>query len=134
MVGNDCLSIIVCHRFFVCSQRRGNRNKKMAEHHTPNILSCNEERHFWLSWYSGHICLGHGRKKGENMIVSYQDLNPSPILAISFSSFQVAGGWRIPLQSGMLIQMHSTDHSSLYGTRAVGPPLAILNERCVQVM
>jgi len=108
-----------CHRIRVCLQRRGNRYKKMAEHLTPNILSCNEERHFWLSWYGGHICLGHGRKKGENMIVSYQDLNPSPIFAVSFSSFQVSGGWRIPLHSGMLqIQIQMADQD-FYGTKSV---------------
>ena len=90
--------------YFVCLQRLGNPYQMMAERHTPNILHCNEERHFWLSWYGGHVCLGHGKKKGENMIVSYQNLNPSPILAVSFSSSQVPGGWRIPLHSGRLIQ------------------------------
>ena len=39
---------------------------------TPNILSCNEVRYFWIRWANGYIEVGKGMTVGVDHFMAYQ--------------------------------------------------------------
>lgn len=83
---------------FVC--RRGIRRKNLIQVHSADVLSCGEERHFWLSWQGGHIAIGRGLRLGQHSLVAYIDLNPITVTAIAFTSINSEAAWRMPLGQG----------------------------------
>lgn len=82
--------------------REGLRRKVLAFTDTPNMLSCDMEHHFWISWLGGHIALGRGMRLGQRSLVAHVDLNPVRITAVAFNSIENQATWRMPLAQGIL--------------------------------
>ena len=57
---------------------------------TPDIMSCDESRKFWLDWeMAGNrrlVRVGQGDKVGSNTFMSYEDNNPFNIQYVGVSS------------------------------------------------
>ena len=53
---------------------------------TSNLVSCSEERIFWLLFDGGHFAIGSGNRLGHRIIISHHDLDPLPVRALSFST------------------------------------------------
>ena len=69
----------------------------MVEVSIPGLLSCDEERFFWLSWHGGHIVLGRGQDHGEDILIGYHDLDGPSVQALSISTLKDAGVWRFTM-------------------------------------
>ncbi|ELT97147.1 hypothetical protein CAPTEDRAFT_193484 [Capitella teleta] len=67
---------------------------------THDLLSCTEERPFWLSWHSGSIAFGQGHEIGQSVILSYQDLNGFPVAAVGLATRGNNTIWRLALNRG----------------------------------
>ena len=82
--------------------RDGKQGAEKFSAETPNILSCNESRAFWLSWAGGNIEMGTGDVPGGSVsILSWQDSTPRPVNAISVTSgWGAAATWQLELQPG----------------------------------
>ncbi|XP_039622768.1 C3 and PZP-like alpha-2-macroglobulin domain-containing protein 8 isoform X2 [Polypterus senegalus] len=60
-----------------------------VSHSTPNILSWDEFRSFWISWKTGVIQIGHGAlPSNESVIVQWTTVKPLQVRYIGFST-----GW-----------------------------------------
>ena len=55
---------------------------------TPDIVSNQELRAFWISWANYRLMVGYGAAIGKNMFLDYQESEPYPVTAISIST-----GW-----------------------------------------
>ena len=64
---------------------------------TPGLINCHTETRLWVSWQRGHIILGQGDKVGRRVILSYQDMDATPLSSISVSTDGNTGLWRFPL-------------------------------------
>ena len=77
----------------------GNRTT-YAQKRTTNLVSCSEERIFWLLFGGGHFAIGEGNSMGHRTIISHHDLDPLPIRALSFSTANgVVGEFRYTFSS-----------------------------------
>lgn len=64
------------------------------EKSTPDILSENEAREFWIGWFDGKIEVGKGGVQKIDTFLSYQDPNPSPIRYMAIATnFITTGRW-----------------------------------------
>lgn len=70
---------------------------------TNDILSCGEERFFWLSWKDGHIVIGQGQQVGRQVIIAFQAMSTYTVRALSISTQGTKGTWRFPLSNGQLV-------------------------------
>ena len=67
---------------------------------TPDVLSCNEARPFWISWSDTHVRVGSGGQVGGNELVE-QDFQNFSIHSLTFStSIEVNGTWEFPEYNG----------------------------------
>lgn len=60
---------------------------------TPQILSCDELRNFWLSWRDGYVEVGHGRHAGSELIARWRDETPLSVHEISVTTTQNSEGY-----------------------------------------
>jgi len=76
-------------------------NISVADSNTPNILSCNEFRQFWIQWTgNGAIAVGQN-ELGTSEFLRYVDTEPHRIYGISISTGAGSTGeWHIPAESG----------------------------------
>lgn len=61
----------------------------------PGLLSCTDERMFWLSWMDGYIVIGRGLEHGKNALMSMYDYDPFIVKAILMETRGVAGTIRV---------------------------------------
>ncbi|CAD5116870.1 DgyrCDS5711 [Dimorphilus gyrociliatus] len=59
---------------------------RLATARTPGILSCTQERTFWVSWINGNIAIGQGLELGRGVILSFVDLKPFRVNAAGFTT------------------------------------------------
>jgi len=72
---------------------------------TPDLLSCTEMRHFWITWYTGQIRIGKGPNIGEDFILDFQELRPEEVRVISFSTFSKEEAyWEFPMLTATELQ------------------------------
>ncbi|KAI0227933.1 hypothetical protein LSAT2_021579 [Lamellibrachia satsuma] len=64
---------------------------------TSQLLSCTEERLFWISWHNGQVAVGGGRKMGRNIVMAYEEMNPFRLTALSVTTDGSNGTWRFPV-------------------------------------
>ena len=74
------------------------RNKRnvnpVAEIETPDILSCDEHRPFWISWLNFRVSVGHGYYPGVRSIISWQDGSPTGVSDLKIATGNdVTGDW-----------------------------------------
>ncbi|KAI0229902.1 hypothetical protein LSAT2_019688, partial [Lamellibrachia satsuma] len=62
----------------------------------PNLLDPQELREFWMSWESGRIQFGHGRFRGQRIIIDFVDEKPRDVNAIALSGSKKAE-WKLLL-------------------------------------
>ena len=68
---------------------------------TPDVLSCDVMRDFWLSWSESTVAIGSGRVVDENSLVRHTDSNERPVHALTFrTDFEVNGTWEFPEYEG----------------------------------
>ncbi len=70
---------------------------KLVDSVTPGLINCQTETRLWLSWQRGHIILGQSDTVGRRVILSYQDMDATPLSSISVSTAGNTGLWRFPL-------------------------------------
>ena len=69
---------------------------------TPDILKCNEERSFWITWQNGAIEVGRGEVVGQDRVMDFQPLEFYPVRAVGFSTgYSFNGTWNIKLLDGV---------------------------------
>ena len=78
------------------------RGSEVATADTPNLLSCLDERHIWISWASGYLQVGHSSLYGINQLLSWADPNPLTISLMHFYSraIDLNCRWNIFYNSG----------------------------------
>ena len=70
------------------------QNNLMAAH-TPDILSCDESRPFWLSWAGGLIQVGRGTRVSVDRFIEWQETEPYPTNAVAISTgWGATGEWQ----------------------------------------
>ena len=76
-------------------------NVSVADSKTPNILSCDEFRQFWIQWSAnGAISVGQNAL-GTSEFLRYVDIEPHRIYGISISTGSGSTGeWLIPAENG----------------------------------
>ena len=95
-----------CHVCVMCICRQytawnsGQRKITVSQVRANDLLSCTEERHFWLSWLGGHLAVGKGLKTGLHPVIAHIDLNPFQVTAIAFKSINNEASWRMPMSQG----------------------------------
>ena len=68
---------------------------------TPGILSCTEDKYFWISWQKGLIQVGMGLSYGEALILQWQDPMPKNLQFVQVStSLASTGLWTFPHTTG----------------------------------
>lgn len=68
---------------------------------TDLVLSCDEMRHFWVTWHQGNLTVGRGNTLGNDVIMAHIDLElPYIVSAAAFSTPDMAGEWRILREQG----------------------------------
>lgn len=88
---------------------RDKGNSIIVNRNTPGILSCHEERAFWLAWADQTIRVGEG-KDFEKMFLEYEMPVPEDISEISLVTEDYATGvWDFKMNSGKL--NHSIDRN-----------------------
>ena len=65
----------------------------------PNLLDPQELREFWMSWESGRIQFGHGRFRGQRIVIDFVDEKPHDVNAIALSGSKKAE-WKLLLDQG----------------------------------
>ena len=61
---------------------------------TPDILSCDEARWFWISWAAGFIEVGYGHLVGAMPFMGWLDSDPRAIHALTVTTgFGAEGQW-----------------------------------------
>lgn len=75
---------------------------RLATARTPGILSCKEERPFWVTWINGNIAIGQGVELGRGVVLSFVDLKPFRVNAAGFSTGSgQRGNFRVMLFNGL---------------------------------
>ena len=69
----------------------------LAQVDTPDIVSADEQRPFWIKWDHGEIVLGRGEVVGEDIILAYYDPSPNPINAVAFNGNRGLVEWDVGL-------------------------------------
>lgn len=73
----------------------------LAYARTPGILSCNEERFFWVTWINGNVAIGRGLELGRGVVLSFVDLKPFRVNAAGFTTGSgQKGNFRLMLFNG----------------------------------
>ena len=94
-----CIIIHSVNAFLFHTHRKGGEVKN--EIITPDMLNCDQYRTFWVSWADGLISLSRGSP--QDVWVSWQDPEPSPVYAVSLDTADsVAGDWEIVKFTGTL--------------------------------
>ena len=83
---------------------------------TPDILSCTEQRWFWVTWQYGAIEVGRGEVLGDNKFMDYQPLQMYPVNAIGYSTgYDYNGTWFIKAAGRMFLKFDlKYKHGSFY--------------------
>ncbi|CAH1794507.1 unnamed protein product [Owenia fusiformis] len=91
--------------------------KPMATALTRDILSCDELRSFWISWYDKSIEIGSGNVYGMNRIIYYPDPNFHDVNAISYATgWGSSAEWRLTVSEGMSAAILTpNDYSNKHG-------------------
>ena len=73
---------------------------------TPDILQCDKDLLFWISWRAGLIRAGRGNVQDEQLILEWRDPEPIGIgiLAIS-TGFGATGNWEFANLMGKIISV-----------------------------
>ena len=77
-------------------------NRRVRAHlYTPGVLSCAEDRYFWLSWKNGLVRLGSGSLHGVGEVLKWKNPNPFDVNAIGLvTNAGVKGRWRVQTNVG----------------------------------
>ena len=68
----------------------------MQSAQTPDILSCDELRSFWISFASNHYFVGTGDRIGENVFMDWPDSRQFDIAQFQFSTSSASEGlWEL---------------------------------------
>ena len=68
---------------------------------TPGLLSCYENRPFWMSWKDGSLHVGEGRTGHQVFIDYHGSPELAHISAIGHSTDNTNGEWDVPLREGL---------------------------------
>ena len=69
---------------------------------TSNVLNCEADKAFWLTWTRGSIRFGEGFDVGKSQIIDWTPENIIDIKAWTFSSYyKTSASWSIPTSNGM---------------------------------
>jgi Farnesoic acid 0-methyl transferase len=60
---------------------------------TPDILSCDEYRYFWISWISGWIDVGRGHIVGSSRFLAWLELERTAIATVNVASGFTSDSW-----------------------------------------
>ena len=72
-----------------------------VSYYENNIVSCVENRHFWISWADDSIEVGKGEIVGTNRILQYTPLQIYEVRAVGYSTgYGYNGTWAIKLWDG----------------------------------
>jgi len=66
--------------------RRGIMQSTVAEADSPDIVSCDELRPFWIGWENGNMTVGQGKVTGQDVLMFYEDPSPYFVTAVSLAS------------------------------------------------
>ena len=72
---------------------RRNRQTDEVTVETPEILSCDIMRPFWISWYEGLIEVGEGDVYAVDRITSWQDPEPITVAHVAITTWNTAEGF-----------------------------------------
>ena len=69
---------------------------------TPDILSCNEFRSFWIQWENNHVEVGEGSVINQRRFINWADTtDPHGISALTLSTgWESTGDWQFSYISG----------------------------------
>jgi len=73
----------------------------VARMDTPDIVSCNETRFFWVSWDGGLIEVGLGLRVGQRRFLFWKDLSPRNVTAVGFTGWDKENDWEFTHNDGM---------------------------------
>ena len=57
-----------------------------AELDESDTVSCEQSRHFWVSWVDGRIAFGRGTTVGAREMLHWQDPNPHEVTAVGITN------------------------------------------------
>ena len=80
--------------------RSGKSSNTEEDIDTPEILSCDEFRTFWISWDNGLIAIGTGAWVGYTEFISWQDPEPDGVGYLSISGWSQVVEWEMIQFSG----------------------------------
>ncbi len=94
---------------------RSNNDDDVIHADTPNIVSCDESRPFWIRWRQG-VEVGEGTAVGERTFMRLVDTNPKPVMALSLSTgWGSSGEWRInSIEGNLSLSLSSYSQCSFY--------------------
>ena len=78
---------------------------------TPNILSCDETRMFWVRWGDGVVSMGAGSVVGKDTVIShtFEDSMAHGVSAVSVNTLNgVNGQWQFKAYEGKLNSNHNS--------------------------
>ena len=71
------------------------------DNNQAQVLSCDEMREFWVSWSNGDITLGQGGNVGQDQLLSWNDVNPYDINAVSLTTRKyITAEWEFVSKTG----------------------------------
>ncbi len=88
-------------RAFPFRRRAGKLSDTKVDPDTPDILSCDELRTFWVSWESGRIAVGTGALVGLLEFMAWQDPEPDAVAYLSLSGWSDPALWDIVQFQGL---------------------------------
>ena len=69
---------------------------------TPNVLDCNKQRSFWVSWIDNEITLGSGTTFLRNLILAGGQSQDHNVNAINIATSGTRGYWMFEEDRGLL--------------------------------
>jgi len=86
--------------------RESFRGVNRATKRQNDVISCSEERLFWISWSGGKIRVGTGGYFNSGIVLlEYQDSTPQEIKSVAVSTgWGASGSWEVYNQNGALDQ------------------------------
>ena len=80
--------------------RKSVYGSNVIDENTPDIVSCDELRPFWIRWGQG-VEVGEGTVVGARVFMKLTDTNPKPVVAVALSTgWESSGEWRISSVEG----------------------------------
>ena len=84
------------------SPRQEGSGENDASALTPDVLSCNEYRTFWISWLSRYLEVGRYHRHGYHELVRLEPIMAQTVGAISVTTDGHEGDWEFENEAGRI--------------------------------